>query len=208
MSFVGIDVSDNNSGIHWSYLYHHGIRFAMLKCTEGLTFVDRSYIPHRAAANSLGIPIGGYHFFHPTHNGKEQATFLLEHLKIRRGDILPAIDVEVSDGQTIATILGRLGEMIQELHRRLGVCPVVYTSPGYWHGIGDPKQFGKTHLWTAEWDVKKPELYGDWKLWTIWQYKSTNLDYNVAHEFPPRWKPIVRRKPKPPAKPKKVNLCQ
>jgi hypothetical protein len=65
-----------------------------------------------------------------------------------------------------------------------GIQPGIYTGWGAWDLIFKtcPKAiqdfFAQAPLWTAQYGVTSPRLYGAWKKWTLWQYQE-NPDYSL-----------------------------
>src|SRR5882672_9538638 len=62
---MGIDVSHYQSVINWTNVAGAGITFAWCKATEGLTYVDPTFVSNVTHAKAVNIPIGLYHFAHP-----------------------------------------------------------------------------------------------------------------------------------------------
>lgn len=128
--FVGIDVSNNNGGIDWTAVARDGVRFAYAKVTEGLTFVDAYWPSNRDGARGHATPIGGYHFAHPgsSQSGRAQADHFCNHLGQHAGMLRPVIDWEAkgcgepSQARTLET-------MVNRIHDRTGVLPMIYGDP-------------------------------------------------------------------------------
>ena len=75
----------------------------------------------------------------------------------------------------------------QMILQTYGKQPGIYTSPGAWKLIfgacpkTDQDWFAQAPLWTAQYGVKSPTLYGSWKAPLMWQYQESP-DYSVADE--------------------------
>jgi GH25 family lysozyme M1 (1,4-beta-N-acetylmuramidase) len=73
--------------------------------------------------------------------------------------------------------------MLQLSKTRVGI----YTSPYEWALCGGiiPKDkqdwFATLPLWTAQYGVPEPKLYGSWTQWKMWQYQE-NPDYSVCSD--------------------------
>src|SRR6059058_1692614 len=61
----GIDVSHWNGSIDWSQVASSGERFAIMKATEGRTYVDPTYSSNRQGALDAGLAVTAYHFARP-----------------------------------------------------------------------------------------------------------------------------------------------
>src|SRR5205823_6612872 len=62
----GLDVSNWQRTIQWSAVARAGYRFAMLKASEGITYVDPYYRPNRSHAELRGLRVGAYDFARPS----------------------------------------------------------------------------------------------------------------------------------------------
>ncbi len=70
MALFGIDVSTYNSSINYVAAKQAGVRFAMVKATQGHSlykdyylFEDSKFDEHIRGFHGVGIPVGAYHFF-------------------------------------------------------------------------------------------------------------------------------------------------
>lgn len=176
----GIDVSHWQGAIDWGRVAASGQRFAFAKATEGRTYVDPMYATNKAGAEANGIAFGAYHFARPDDTPGDaiaEADHFVDTAQLGPGNLLPVLDLERTGGlsqeqvtQWILTWLGRVTE-------RLGVRPIVYTSPNGWATrTGDTTavvEAGYTVLWVAHWGVESPRVPAeDWGGygWTFWQY--------------------------------------
>jgi GH25 family lysozyme M1 (1,4-beta-N-acetylmuramidase) len=176
----GIDVSHHQDTIDWIQVAGSGQRFAFLKATEGRTFVDPEYATNRAGAEAVGMVVGAYHFAQPD-DGPNDAVIEADHFvdtaQLEPGNLLPVLDIERTGGLTEAEVTTWILTWLGRVTERLGVRPIVYTSPGGWDArTGDTTAVadaGYTVLWVAHWGVEVPRLpANDWQGngWTFWQY--------------------------------------
>lgn len=68
--------------------------FALIKATEGLSFVDWQYGRNWRNAKKAGMPRGAYHYFIPTLSGKQQAEHFIRTVQLEKGDLPPVLDIE------------------------------------------------------------------------------------------------------------------
>jgi lysozyme len=61
----GIDVSGHQDRVDWTRVKADGVKFAYIKATEGVGFVDPRFGAFAAGAQAAGIPHGFYHFARP-----------------------------------------------------------------------------------------------------------------------------------------------
>ena len=88
----GIDVSSYQGNIHWPAVAQMedqdvNIRFAFIKATEGLNFVDKQYKRNWQKAREANITRGAYHFFLATKSGRLQAQNFIKAVKLEPGDL-------------------------------------------------------------------------------------------------------------------------
>jgi GH25 family lysozyme M1 (1,4-beta-N-acetylmuramidase) len=176
----GIDVSNHQGVIDWSLVAASGTRFAFAKATEGRTFVDPMYAANEAGSALAGVVFGAYHFARPDGTANDaviEADHFVDVAQPEPGHLIPVLDIErtgdLSQAQLTQWILDWLGRVTE----RIGVRPMVYTSPNGWETrTGDTTAVadaGYTMLWVAHWGVASPTVPGgNWggNGWTFWQY--------------------------------------
>ena len=98
----GIDVSHFNGLItpeDWQKVAMSGVKFAILKCTDGLptptsSGIDSTFKANLAGARAAGIMPGGYHFFRPLEDPLKQADFFLSQMDDVNLRYIPVLDTE------------------------------------------------------------------------------------------------------------------
>lgn len=87
MALFGIDVSTYNSSINYAAAKQAGVRFAMVKASQGHSlykdyylFEDSLFKTHVEGFHKVGIPVGAYHFFTATsvEDAFREADFFIE----------------------------------------------------------------------------------------------------------------------------------
>lgn len=82
-----------------------GVRGVYHKATEGSTYTDPTYDGRRKMADAAGLPFGAYHFARPAvGDAKAEARHFLDVAKPKPGDLLPALDLETTEGLTLAQL--------------------------------------------------------------------------------------------------------
>jgi lysozyme len=70
MPMIGVDVSHHQPGFDWAAYRAAGHRFALVKATEGRSFVSESFADYRRAMADVGLGYRGmYHFARPDTDG-------------------------------------------------------------------------------------------------------------------------------------------
>jgi GH25 family lysozyme M1 (1,4-beta-N-acetylmuramidase) len=201
----GIDVSHHQDLIDWPAVAAAGKRFVFAKATEGRTFVDPMYAINKAGAEAAGLLFGAYHFAQPDGQANDpilEADHFVDTAQLVPGNLLPVLDIERTGGLSQAQVTQWILRWLDRVTERLGVRPIVYTSPNGWDvRTGDTTAVAKagyTVLWVAHWGVASPRLPADdWNGngWTFWQYTSdgsvsgvqgrVDLDWYVGGSFGP-----------------------
>jgi GH25 family lysozyme M1 (1,4-beta-N-acetylmuramidase) len=173
----GIDVSYYQGSPNWSSVKASGKKFAFIRFSDGTTYLDPNFSANWKAAVSAGLTVGAYQFFRPNQDATAQADLLANKLiamGVTGRPFLPAvIDVEVTGGMSAATVLARVNTWLARIQSRTGCQPILYTSPGFWNGIGAPTPSPLPYLWVANWGVSAPNLPSPWGRLRFWQYSAT-----------------------------------
>lgn len=174
----GVDVSNHQAFVSWGAVAMSGRTFAYLKASEGRTFVDRYFASNYRNVQSQDMIAGAYHFARPGTSAKLQVDNFLAVYKPKVGDLIPCLDVEVTDGLNATAMAYWIKDFVTEYYNRTKIYPIIYTSPGWWNGEvadNDASRYVVAHcpLWIAHWGVSRPSLPRGWKTWTVWQFTSS-----------------------------------
>ena len=201
----GIDVSHHQDTIDWPEVAASGQRFVFAKATEGRSFVDPLYAINKFNAQAAGLVFGAYHFARPDDSANDavrEADHFVTTAQLTPGNLVPVLDIERTGGLSHAGVTKWILTWLGRVTERLGVRPMVYTSPSGWATrTGDTRavaEAGYTLLWVAHWGVQEPRLPADdWAGhgWTFWQYTSqgsvpgiegrVDLDWYESDDFRP-----------------------
>ncbi len=201
----GIDVSHHQDTIDWPEVAASGQRFVFAKATEGRSFVDPLYAINKFNAQAAGLVFGAYHFARPDDSANDavrEADHFVTTAQLTPGNLVPVLDIERTGGLSHAGVTKWILTWLAHVTERLGVRPMIYTSPSGWATrTGDTTavaEAGYTLLWVAHWGVEKPRLPADdWAGhgWTFWQYTSQgsvpgiegriDLDWYESDDFRP-----------------------
>src|SRR3990167_8305447 len=179
MTILGGDYSHWNSP-DFPALVAAGHKFAWLKCTEGTTWIDPKYFPHRTNAVAAGLKVVAYHYFRAAWTGAGQAQHFFN--TAYNDTLPPAIDVERTNnlGFTKSVFQSRLRECLLETERLFARRPIIYTSKYNWEQlVGLAGWEDEYDLWVANYTTApQPLLPNGWLDWKVWQYTSVPLDTN------------------------------
>jgi GH25 family lysozyme M1 (1,4-beta-N-acetylmuramidase) len=179
----GIDISHWQGTIDWSKVATAGKKFAYMKASEDTNYVDPTYVTNRAQARSAGLKTGAYHFAQPSTtvgDAAAQADQFLNAATPAKGDLLPVLDLERTNGLTPAALTTWVQGYMQRIYDRTGLRAVIYCSPNFWKTyMGNTGWFaanGYHVLWVAHWTTATAPIMpaNNWggKGWTFWQYTS------------------------------------
>lgn len=166
-----VDASNNNAHVDFAAVKKAGAVGVYLKVTEGTSFVDSTYAAKRAAAKAAGLRVGGYHFAHPQNNSLQELGFFLSHLILEPGDLLPALDLEVTDGQTAARVHQFGLSFLHGLRLKIDAAPVLYSGESFMRANGLLDAPGLK--WVADYGAH-PVLHFD-----AWQYTDGQAKYGA-----------------------------
>lgn len=174
----GIDVSHWQGTINWGQVYNAGVRFVIMKATEGTTYTDDTFANNWVNSKAAGLVRSAYHFARFEIDPIAQARYFYNTVRPASGDLPLALDFEERTGAPATTAAQKrywCQRFVQELRRKLGRPPLIYTGFYFWRddGANSPYNYG-CPLWMARWGVPSPNpLPGAWSNWTFWQYTST-----------------------------------
>lgn len=171
----GIDVSYYQGTINWAAVKAAGKQFAIIRVSDGTGFLDPKFATNWKNAKAAGVAVGAYQFFRPNQDATAQADLLVNQLNavgFGANDLPPVIDVEVTSGVAAGTIAARVNTWLNRVKSRTGRLPALYTSPGFWSGLGNPTPNPLPYIWDAHWTTGCPSLPPAWPRLRFWQYSA------------------------------------
>lgn len=179
----GIDVSILQGNINWRKAKADGVKFAMVKATQGRgetaatkhlrVFTDGKLAANVAGAHNAGIDCGVYHYFTAKTNAEAEyeAEYFLEAIEPHKRyiDLWAAVDVESEPhlGGVGKTLLTSAAKTFMVEVKKAGYKPMLYTNPNYLTYRFALGAFDDYDIWLAHWGVKKPMAVPNTR---IWQY--------------------------------------
>jgi GH25 family lysozyme M1 (1,4-beta-N-acetylmuramidase) len=167
----GIDVSVYQGTVSWARVKKSGRTFAFARVSDGLHHHDAKFDRNWHAMRRAKIIRGAYQFFRPGQNAISQANLLLSAIKtaggLRAGDLPPVLDIEVTDGESHATVVARAKTWLEHVHARTGRKPFVYTAAFMSSVIGS--HLSAYPLWVANFGATCPTMPTGWNHWSFFQ---------------------------------------
>jgi GH25 family lysozyme M1 (1,4-beta-N-acetylmuramidase) len=182
----GIDISKHQGNVDFSAVAASGMRFAIVKCTEGENYVDPKFRENWAKLLDLGsstILRGAYHFARPSStggsgDGEAEAMDFCAELKTvggyEDGCLPPALDFEEYSESDAHDNIPWIESFVRVVEAELGRSPMIYTGSNVWrYEVGNTDKFVSLPLWqvyysrTAQQPPSMP-----WPTWTFWQWSG------------------------------------
>ena len=180
----GIDVSYHQGTVNWSQVAAAGKRFAFVRATAGTLTADTAYWTNRSGARAAGLAVGSYHYANPDsafNDASNEAGWFLRNSMITSGDLVPVLDLEVSNGLDPASLTAWAQTWLSQVSATTGVRPIIYTNPNFWSSsMANTDWFARNGypvLWIAHWTTATAPIVpaGGWggSGWTFWQHSGT-----------------------------------
>lgn len=194
MDFIeGIDVSKHQGDVDFKATMNVGMKFAFVKCTEGVGYIDPCFHENwRRLVELDGDYIrGAYHFARPDtggglKDGENEAWHFAHVLKeaghCAEGCLPPALDFEKYSKSGPEENISWVRGFIHVIEHELGRKPIIYTGNNVWKfKLGNTDAFIDYPLWQVKYlrYAKKPTPM-PWPTWTFWQWsggRGKDFDY-------------------------------
>ena len=180
---MGIDVSYHQGAIDWVRVAGAGKRFAFIRASAGTLTADSAYATNIEGARAAGLAAGSYHFANPdsgSNDALNEARWFLQKAAIGSGDLVPVLDLEVSNGLGAAALTSWARTWLSEVESATGVRPLIYTTPNFWSSsLANTDWFAQNgyRVWVAHWTTASqptvPAANWGGHGWTFWQHSST-----------------------------------
>jgi GH25 family lysozyme M1 (1,4-beta-N-acetylmuramidase) len=184
----GVDVAafqHADGPINWAEVARSGIRFAVIKATEGHYYQNPYALTDLAAARAAGLATMAYAFAIPNGDGASaspvaQAKYLVSYLASGGVSARVALDIEYNPygdecyGLSPSAMVAWIASFDHEVRALTGHRPFIYTPPAWWQRCtGGSTAFGAAPLWVPDYATgDSPGLPAGWTAWRIWQYTS------------------------------------
>jgi len=170
----GIDVSSwQGNAVDWGMVRASGREFGIARISDGTGTLDTTFTRNWTNLRAAGMVRGAYQFFRPAQDPIAQADIVVNAVgTLGDGDLPVTIDVEVTGGQTAATIAANIRTWMLRVEAGTGKRPMVYTGPSFWNTNVNSTAFGDNALWIANWGTNCPNVPTGWTDWVFHQYSD------------------------------------
>lgn len=170
----GIDVSKWQGTINWTKVAGAGVKFAIIRVSDGKNTIDAKFESNWAGAKAQGIVVGAYQFFRPSQDPIVQADILLDKMgTLQPGDLPPVIDVEDNGGMSSSAVAAAVKKWIDHVEAATGVKPIVYTGRYFWQDYVKSTAWSDYNLWIAHYTNGCPNIPSQWSNWAMHQYSES-----------------------------------
>lgn len=179
---LGIDVSSYQGNVNWASAYSGGVRFAVVKATEGSGYTNPYFSSQINGATDADIVAGAYDFadFNTVSATTEANHFLsVAGNYVREGYIRPVLDMEGSTSMTKTQVSNYVKSWANTVYNATGVLTIVYASQSFASSYFDstvpaqPTQFWIAHYNGQNLYTGSPGSTTPYSTWTMWQVSST-----------------------------------
>ena len=149
---LGVDVSYAQVNVDWASLRNQGVRFGLVKVSDGATTTDNQFHKNWNGMRVNGVLRGAYHYFRALQDAQAQVNLVMSLVSLEATDLPLFVDVE-STGNTSASNsqwASGLTLWLQQIEQRTGRTPIIYTRANYWNGLNLPN-LSHYPLWVANW---------------------------------------------------------
>lgn len=181
----GIDISHHQKEINWDEIENNKPGFVFLKSTEGSTHIDTKHKAYKKKFDDLSIPSGSYHFFSYISSGKEQAKHFLKNTDIKKGDLLPVLDVEFKNNMPSKDkVISNINEFIEYIKEETGVAPLVYCECDYYYKYLKGNLKSECQYWISDFWRTPTCDFILWQKTDKFQHKAFKgtVDFNILKD--------------------------
>ena len=168
----GVDISKHQANVDWDrVLEKNPPAFVFVKATEGTLIIDPTYARHARELDEAGILWGAYHFFGHRTSGKEQARNFIKVAKLKKGNLIPVLDIEKHRFMKDPKRSVREAKAFcREIKRYYGVNPIIYCSTSFYeHYLQDDFKSNDYIFWIADYRGNPDHL-----TWHFWQHTDSH----------------------------------
>ncbi len=171
---AGIDVSHYQGRINWYEVARdQKVTFVIMKATESDDFVDETYDYNFREAKRQGLKVGSYHFYRAHVSPEIQFRNMMRHIDPKQQDILPVIDVELTNGVSYELFVNRLERLCQMVTEAFGARPIIYTGRNFFAKYFNNFRWRNYKFWIAAYSSSQPEL-PDNRDYIMWQFTDNS----------------------------------
>lgn len=193
----GVDVYVGDGNIEWEKVKKDGIKFAMIKASQGYLvsnpksgmITDSSFSYNITNADKNGIVCGAYHYLmaKTIKEAKEEAEYFVSVISRYRSNIklYAGVDMENDKAKSYNKTEKKLNTDILiafcEVVKSNGYNPIIYINPNFIKNYLEFDRLSEYNIWLAFWTTRDKMLeyinsFSDTSQFKIWQSGSTTVN--------------------------------
>ena len=193
----GVDVSIYEPRVDWHALRSQGFKFAFIRATSGMGYVDSKFSDHWDGARDAGLLRSPYHYLIARHDARKQADLFISTVGSDKGELPPVVDLEDAYNENLpsSVIISTCKKVLDFVEQAFGRRPMVYSRKTYLDAhftqFGKPPAWAKDYdIWVAQYpwnfnastmpNVNMPQQPPGWKEWKFWQYSESAIVEGVT----------------------------
>jgi len=141
------------------------------KCTEGISYIDPTFVKVKESCKQNHIKFGAYHFFRCNKSILDQVDHYLKHLG--ETDLPPILDIETRDTKALDVIKMSIGLWLKTVEEKTGKTPIIYSGESFLKDLKLDDSFTRYPLWLAKYTIVEPPAPKPWSKITWWQYSDS-----------------------------------
>ncbi len=172
----GLDISKHQREVNWEKIVEHECpHFVFIKATEGTLISDPTYDTHARELDKSGVLWGAYHFFGHRTPGNEQARNFIRTAKLKKGNLIPVLDIEKHRFMTDpAKSVREAKNFCREIKKYYGANPIIYCSTHFYNDYLSRDFCSSEYtLWIADYRGR-PNLR-----WKFWQHTESHKIHGI-----------------------------
>lgn len=168
----GIDVSHYQGNIVWNKLngdsLPNKVFFIVVKATQGKSLVDNMFAKNFKEAKKNGYVVGAYHFYSQAVDPESQAKNFIDHVPLKKGDIMPVLDIErncLGNCATTPDFLEPKNEIIKNIKTFIKIIEehyktkiIIYTGEAFYRD-NLQEDFKDQFFWIASYSKNIPKCF-------------------------------------------------
>lgn len=170
---LGADFSSYQPNVDWPTYLTCGRSFALIKATEGTSYLNPLFQSQIDGAEAAGIAVGCFHYYSWTDPAQEARWFVrnVKNVTVLTGVPL-AVDFERGSYPIPTNAQWHFDTMLAEVELLAGYPPLWYSSSGFLNPLGiiPPSRNGQ---WIAIWGPTPPEPIAPASVVAIWQHAAS-----------------------------------
>lgn len=169
-----LDLSHHNPIPNWDKIRDAGVVGIIHKCTEGSTYVDKTWLTRCGDAMAAGLKVSTYHFMRPGSTPEQQMAFYIA----QQDKLMPLGSRVCLDHEDSNVALSYLENCVNWiLTKRPDLQITIYSGHVIKEQLGDRRSetLAKTSLWIAQYTTADNPSWpkGTWPTWSLWQWTDS-----------------------------------